>query len=105
MRLLSELLPLAIAGRMQKNLRSVQATVTSQPFTITRAAMNRHIILSADNNWLKQGPVNQPRGHLSASLSCPEDSEKYFEEFQVSCKMLAANGRERSTQENTSCVK
>jgi len=49
-----------------------------------RAALNRHKVLSADYNWLKQGPANQPGGHLSASLSCPEDSEKFFEEFQVS---------------------
>jgi len=29
---------------------------TSEPLTITRAALNRHIISSADYNWLKQGP-------------------------------------------------
>jgi len=57
---------------------------TSEPFTITRAALNRHIISSADYNWLKPGPANQPGGHLSANLSCSECSGKYFEEFQVS---------------------
>jgi len=57
---------------------------TSEPFTITRAALSRHIISSAERNWVKQGTANQPGGLLSASLSGPEDSKKFFEEFQVS---------------------
>jgi len=56
---------------------------TCEPFTITRAALNRHIISAADYNWLKQGPANQLEGHLSASRSGSERSEKFFEEFQV----------------------
>jgi len=28
--------------------------------------------------------MRQPGGHLSASLGCPESSEKMFEEFQLS---------------------
>jgi len=45
---------------------------TSEPFTITPAALNGRIISSADYHWLKQGPVNQSRGHLSASRSGPK---------------------------------
>jgi len=30
---------------------------------------------------LAQVPTNQPGGHLSASRSGPEGSEKYFQEF------------------------
>jgi len=47
--------------------------------------------------WLKQGLANQPGGHLSASLSEPDGSEKQFEEF-------AANRSEFSTHEIISCV-
>jgi len=57
---------------------------TGEHFTITQAALNWHTILSVDYNWLKKGPANQPGGHLSASLSGPEGSGKYFKEFQVS---------------------
>ena len=87
--LLSELLPqaYAIAGRMQEDHKNGQddsdIDVTSEPFAIMRAALNRHIISSADYNRLKQGPANQPGGHLSAILSGPESSEKFFEELQV----------------------
>jgi len=49
---------------MQGNRRNGQddcdIAETSEPFTITRAALNRHIISSADYNWLKKGPANQP---------------------------------------------
>jgi len=58
--------------------------VTSEPFTTTQAAVNTHIASSTDYTWLKQGPANQPGGHLSASLIGPEGSEKLFEEFHVS---------------------
>jgi len=54
---------------------------TSEPFTITRAALYKHIMSSADHNY--QLLSNQPEGHLSASLSGREGSEKIFEEFQV----------------------
>jgi len=57
------------------------AVESSEPFTITRAPLNRHIILSVDCIWLKQGSPNQLGSHLSASLSGPADSEKFFEEF------------------------
>jgi len=57
---------------------------TNAPFTIMPAALNRHIVSSAGYNWLKQGPVNQPGGHRSVSLSVPECNEKFFQEFQVS---------------------
>ena len=57
---------------------------TSEPFTITRTALNRHIISSADYDWLKQRPANQPGGHRSAIRSGPKSSEKIFEELQVS---------------------
>jgi len=56
----------------------------SEPFTITRAALNRHIISSADYNWLKLRPTNQPGGHISASLTGAEGSENFFEKFRVS---------------------
>jgi len=73
---------------MQENHRIGQddsdIVETSEPFTITLSALNRHIIPSADHNWLKQGPVNQPGGHLSASLSGPKGSEKIFKMLQVS---------------------
>jgi len=36
------------------------------------------------NKWLKQGAANQPGSNLSASLSGPECSDKFFQEFQVS---------------------
>jgi len=62
MGLLSELLPQAITGRMQKNHRNGQddsdIVETIELFTITRAALNRHIISSEDYNWLMQGPAN-----------------------------------------------
>jgi len=50
----------------------------SEPFTVTPAALNRRIISSADYHWLKQGPVNQSRGHLSASRGGPEGIVKNF---------------------------
>jgi len=61
---------------MQENHRNGQDdseyAETMEPFKITRAALNRHIISSADYNWLKQGTANQPQpGYLSASLSIP----------------------------------
>jgi len=72
---------------MQKNNRNGQddsdIAETSQPFAITRAALNRHIISSADYNWLKQEPANQPGGHLSVSLSGPDGSDKFFKGFQL----------------------
>jgi len=47
---------------MQKNHRNRQddsdIAENSEPFTIMQAALNRHIISSADYNWLKQGPAN-----------------------------------------------
>jgi len=61
---------------MQENNRngldSSDIVKTSEPFTISRAALNIHIISSVDYNWLKQRPTNQTGGHLSASLSGPE---------------------------------
>jgi len=73
---------------MQENHRNGQdgsdIAETSEPFTITRAAMNRRIISSAVYNWLKQGKANHPGSNLSASLSGPECSEKFF---QVSCEL------------------
>jgi len=73
---------------MQENHRYGQddsdIVETSELFTITQAALNRHIISSADYNWLKQWPANQPGDHLSASLSGPEGCENFFQEFQVS---------------------
>jgi len=84
--LLSELLPQPNAGIMQENHRNGQddddIVETSEPFTITRAALNRQIISSRDYNWLKQGPANQPGSHLSDSLGGPEGSENFFETFQ-----------------------
>ena len=77
---------------------------TSELFTITRAALKRHIISSEDYNWLKQRPANQQGGHLSTILSGPESSEKIFEEFQVTYKMFVANWSECSTHENISRV-
>ena len=72
----------AIAGRMQENQRNGQddsdIVETSEPFTVTPAALNSYIISSADYHWLKQGPVNQPTGHLSASLSGPEGVARNF---------------------------
>jgi len=56
---------------------------TSEPFTNTRAALNRHIISSVDYNWLKQGPANQSESHRSASFSGPEGNHTFFEGFQV----------------------
>ena len=50
----------------------------------SRAQLNRHIILSVDHIWRKQGPANQSGSHLSASRSGPKDSEIFFEELQVS---------------------
>jgi len=51
---LSKLLPQAFAGTMQVNYRNGQddsnIAETSEPFPITRAALNRHIISSADYN-------------------------------------------------------
>jgi len=55
-----------------------------EPFTVMQATLNRHIISSTDYNWPKQGPANQPGDYLSAGLSGPERSEKFFEESQVS---------------------
>jgi len=73
---------------MQENHRNGQddsdIVETSEPFTITRGGMNRHIISSAEYKWPKQGTANYPEGHLSAGLSGPEGSEKVFEEFHVS---------------------
>jgi len=106
-KLLSELLQ-DIAGRMQENHRNGQddsdITETSEPFTATWAALNRHIILSADNDWLKHGTANQPGSNLSASRSGSEGTEKVFEEVQVSYKMFVANKRKCSTQEIICCV-
>jgi len=51
---------------------------TSEPFTITRAALNRHIISSAGYNWLKQGPANQPGDHLSTSLIVVQKVVKFL---------------------------
>jgi len=48
---------------------------TSEPFTIARAAINRHIISSEHYN---QWPANQPGGHHLASFSGPQGSEKTF---------------------------
>jgi len=56
---------------------------TSDPFTTTRATLNRQSISSVDYNRLKQGPANQLGGHVSASLSCPEGSANFFQEFHV----------------------
>jgi len=75
---------------MQENHRNRQddsdIIETSEPFTIMRAPLklNRQIISSVDYDCLLQGPANQPVSHLSASLSGPESSEKFFEEFHVS---------------------
>jgi len=48
---------------MQENHRNGQddsdIKETSELFTVTRAALNRHIISSANCSWLKQGPANQ----------------------------------------------
>ena len=52
---------------------------TSEPFTITRFAMNRRIISSA---VYSKGPANQTGDHLAASLSGPEGSEKFFQELR-----------------------
>jgi len=35
-----------------------------------------------------KGPANQPVGHLAASLSGPEGSEKFFQEFRWATKCL-----------------
>jgi len=79
---------------MQKNHKNGQddsdIVEISAPFTIARAVLNRHIITSEDYIWLKQGTANQPGCHLSSCLSGPEDSEKFFEEFEVKkfcCKL------------------
>jgi len=72
---------------MQENHRKEQDDSVGS----TRAALNGHIVSSADYNWLKQGPANQPGGHLSASPSGPECGEKNFEEFQVNYKTMFAN--------------
>jgi len=68
---------------MQDNHRNGQddrdIAETSEPFTITRFAMNRHIISSA---VYSKEPANQPGCHLAASLSGPEGSEKFFQEFR-----------------------
>jgi len=57
---------------MQENLKDGQddsdIVETSEPFTITRAALNRQIISSEDYNWLKQRPAKQLGVHLSAIL-------------------------------------
>ena len=83
---MSNLLQQAIAGRIQENHRNGQddsdIAEISEPFTIARAAINRHIMSSAVYNWLKQGSANQPGGHLSASLSGPECRENFFQEFR-----------------------
>jgi len=67
---------------MQEDRRNVrddsEIIQTSEPFTIMRTALDRQIISSANYNWLKLGPANQPGGHLSASLSGPECNEKFF---------------------------
>jgi len=48
---------------MQENHRNAQddsyIVETCEPFTITRAALNRHIISSTECNRLKQEPANQ----------------------------------------------
>jgi len=54
----------------------------SRPFTITRSALNRHIISSVVYNWLKHGPTSQHLGHLSASLTGPEGREKFLKSFK-----------------------
>jgi len=73
---------------MQENHRSGQddsgVVEISEPFTITRAALNRHNVSPAVYNLLKQGPANELGVHLSGSLSGPESSENVFEKFQVS---------------------
>jgi len=67
---------------MQENQRNGQddsdIVEISEPFAVTPAALNRRIISSADYHWLKQGPVNQSRGHLSASRSGPEGIVRNF---------------------------
>jgi len=76
---------------MDRTTVTVQRVETSKPFTVTRAASHRHIISSADYQWLKQGPAVQPGGHLSTSLTCPEGSEKFLKSFRwarnVCCKL------------------
>ena len=90
---MSELLPQAIAGRMEETHRNREdhcdIVETSEPSTITRAALNQHIISSVDHNWLKQVLANQAGGHLSAGLSGPEGSKKILksELENVCCKL------------------
>jgi len=72
---------------MQENQRNGQddsdIVETSEPFTVTPAALNRGIISSAGYHWRKQGPVNQSKGHLSASRSGPECIvRKFFKSFR-----------------------
>jgi len=74
---------------MQENHRNGQddseIAETSEPFTITRAAMNRHIISSAVYN----NGASESTGRSSlASLSCPVGSEKFFQEFRSAAKCL-----------------
>jgi len=56
---------------MQENHRNGQdhnaIVKASEPFTITRAALNRHKFSSAGYNWLKQGPESTERSSLSQS--------------------------------------
>jgi len=56
----------------------------SQGRNASKKVGNYCIISSADYNWLRQGPKDQPGGNLSASLFGPEGSEKFFQGFQVS---------------------
>jgi len=53
---------------MQENHRNGQDDsdiVESEPFTLMRAALNRHISSSADYNWLKQGSESIGKTSLS----------------------------------------